>query len=103
MPYTSTRAMISPPILVALSISVADSDGRMPNVSLPYNTHATPIHSSHLFLLCSITVGAIDTVVQSTCVAEVLALRVSSPKGRGCGTTVGTLATQIANLVRSRG
>ena len=94
--------MISLPILVAQSISIADSDGRLPNVSPPHNTHATPIHSSHLFLLCSIAVGAIDTVVQSTCVAEVLALRVSSPEGRGCGTAVGTLATQIANLVRSR-
>ena len=59
--------------------------------------------ASYLLFLCSIAIGSIDTVVQATRIAEILALRVPPPQGRGRGTAVGTLATQVADLVRGRG
>ncbi len=39
----------------------------------------------HLFLLCSISVGPIDSKVKAACIAEILALRVPSPQRSGCG------------------
>ena len=59
--------------------------------------------AAYLLLLRYIAMGSIDTVVQATCIAEILALTGPPPQRRGCGTAVGTLATQIADLVRGRG
>ena len=50
----------------------------------------------YLFFLCAIPVGSIDSVVQSTCIAKILSLRVSSPQWSLSGTAIGAMAVGIA-------
>ena len=53
--------------------------------------------------MAAISVGSIDTVVEPTGVAEVLALRVPAPERGGGRTAVGALSTCVADPTWSCG